>query len=209
MSPMISATAAARPAPSQVWTELLKNCRCRKSTGSVSIGRWRLSRMERPMITDRALRRPGGIRRQAFAGVRRAAPDHGERAVTGVAVPALPVGRHVLAEVIEYEPRSTLRALTVGNHGAELGAVLQPALLVIREVGAQIHRRQSTLETLPTSAAILPNEPMSLEQHEHDAGLSARDPRLIGEVVEDHRLAQRNALEHDRHAGCFFDVGVF
>ena len=69
--------------------------------------------------------------------------------VAGVAVPALPRRIDVLAEILEDESRAALRALTVVDHRAQLRAILNAPLLVVGEVGAEVDRRQSALETAP------------------------------------------------------------
>src|SRR5215217_1361202 len=136
-------------------------CRVRELERSWAIRR-------RPMITETLLdcRR----HRCRCATIR----DH-EPAGAGVAVLALPIGLDVFAEVLENEPRAALGALTVVDHRAELGAVLNAALLVIGEVGAQVDRRQFALQPLPASSPVLAHESVALEQHEHDPRFAPRD----------------------------------
>src|SRR5689334_17464429 len=81
-----------------------------------------------------------------------------EPALTRVAVLATPVRLDVLAKVLEDEPGAALRALTVVDHRAKLGAVLNAALLVVGEVGAEIDRRQPRLQALPTPAAVFADQ---------------------------------------------------
>src|SRR3982751_513677 len=72
--------------------------------------------------------------------------------VARVAVAALPLGFHILAEVIEDESRAALRRLTILNHRAQLGAILQPARLVVGEIRAEIDGRESLRrQALPAS----------------------------------------------------------
>src|ERR1051325_1338702 len=153
----------------------------------------------------RRARPPAGLRQ----GVRRLASYHADAAVADVAHPALPVGFHVLAEIIENEARSALRALTVGNHRAQLGAVLLPAMLVVGEALAQVDRRELVAEPLPTAAAVFADQPVPLEQHEHDARLAPGHAGFLRQVVEQHRLAQGNLLENDADARRLLDVGGF
>ena len=65
-------------------------------------------------------------------------------------LPQSQLGVDVLAEVLEDEPRAALRALAVVDHRAELRAVLDAALLVVGEVGAQVDRRQPVLRAAPS-----------------------------------------------------------
>ena len=80
--------------------------------------------------------------------------------------------------------------------------------LVVGEVGAQVDRGESVLQPLPAAAAILAHEAVSLEQREYDARLAPRDARLVGEVVELHRLGERHLLEHDRDLRRLLDVRI-
>src|SRR3954470_15171578 len=98
------------------------------------------------MITKAALE----CRRRRHLGRLHPALHH-EIAVAGIAVVAAPAGFHVLAEILEDESRAALGALTVSNHGAKLGPVLDAALLVIRQVGTQIHLGEPILHALPAA----------------------------------------------------------
>src|SRR6185312_10871480 len=81
-------------------------------------------------------------------------------------------------------------------------------LLVVGEVRAQVDLGELVLQTLPASAAILAHEPMPLEQHENDARLASRHARLLREIVEQRRLAERYLLQHDRDVRRLFDVRI-
>src|SRR5262245_37889744 len=64
-------------------------------------------------------------------------PGHHDFPVACIAVPTFPPGDIFLAEVVEDEPRPALCALTVVDHRAQLGPILESPLFVVGEVGAQ------------------------------------------------------------------------
>src|SRR5262249_23632365 len=113
-----------------------------------------------------------------------------------------------LAEVVEDVPRAALGALTVPDHGSELSAVLLAALLVVGEIRAQVDGGESVAQTLPASAAILANQAMALEQHDHDARRAARPTGAAHELIDQHARTEWNLLEHDGHARGLLDVGI-
>src|SRR6185312_10873801 len=124
-------------------------------------------------------------------------------------IAAMPLGIDLLAEVLEDESRPTLRALAVADHRTELRAILRATFLVVREIGAQVDRRQAILQTLPASAAILAHQPVSLEEHEYDPRFASRDAGLLRELIEQRRLAQWHLLQYDRDLRRLFDVRIF
>src|SRR4051812_8599845 len=126
--------------------------------------------LELKMITGR-----GSERSDRHHVCRRAPSAHDETPVARVAIMALPVRVDVLAEVVEDEPRPTLRTLTVGNHRLELGAILDAPLLVVGEIGAEVDLRQLVLHAFPTATPIFAYESVTFEQHENDARLAPRD----------------------------------
>src|SRR5690606_26013148 len=79
--------------------------------------------------------------------------------VAGVAVAASPVGVALLAEVLEDVARAALRGLAEADHRAELLLVAGPALLVVGEVGAQVHLGELPAQPLPAPAAMLAHQP--------------------------------------------------
>src|SRR4051794_2671147 len=96
---------------------------------------------------------PDGYFRAAHAPLR--------HRVAGVAVPALPIGVHVLAEVVENEARAALRGLTVLHHSTQLRAILDATRLVVGEIGAEIDGGHPLIgQSLPAPAAVLAHEPM-------------------------------------------------
>src|SRR5688572_2017388 len=132
-----------------------------------------------------------------------------ERPRAHVALRARPHVVHRLTEVLQDVACTALRGLAIGDHGAELGAILRAALLVIREVRAEIDVRHALIAgALPQAAAIFAHQAVPLEEHEHDLGLASRDAALVREVVDQDAFAERYALEHQRDLGGFFDVGV-
>src|SRR5438094_295118 len=129
--------------------------------------------------------------------------------VARVAVAALPIRFHFLAEILEDETSATLCRLTVLHHGAQLGAILHATRFVVREVRAEIDRRQALgRQALPTSATILTHEAVSLEQHENDSGLPSGNARLVSEIVDMDLLAMRHLLERDGDARRLLHVGI-
>src|SRR5438128_381208 len=87
----------------------------------------------------------------------RGAPPHVPllHGVARVAVAAPPVVLHILAEVLEDEPRAAARRLREVDHGLQLRLVARAALLVVGEVGAQVDLREALAEALPLQAAVL------------------------------------------------------
>src|SRR5215510_11795891 len=90
----------------------------------------------RPMISNLTVNRKG-LDHRRFRVPLGASSCH-ERAVARVAVAALPIDGDILTEILEDVARPALRALTVVDHRAKLGAVLLAPLLVVGEVGAQV-----------------------------------------------------------------------
>src|SRR5438270_12692934 len=110
-----SVMAVVSPADSHACSELFRNCR------------WRTS------ATGAGTSMPENLQRRRRFHLRRHPPALGDQtsALAPVAVPALPLGLDVLAEIVEDEPRAALRALAVVDHRAQLRPILDPALLVV------------------------------------------------------------------------------
>jgi hypothetical protein len=111
--------------------------------------------------------------------------------------------------VLEDELRAAICGLAEVDHRAKLLLIVRAALFIISEVVTEIALSEISAEPLPSSASMLANKPVSLEQSENDFCLSLRHFSQLGDVSEGDRLIYRILLESNGNLRGFLHLGIF